>query len=73
MLWGRFTRFKFVLIISIHMLWLYGGCFESIKIYSGISMYSNNFISFICICGFSFIFHAWFCTKYNVKRVIEWK
>ena len=66
MLRGRFTRFKFVLINSIHMLWFYGGCFENIKISSGISMYSNNFSSFIRICSFRFIFHA-----YSVQSIMS--
>ena len=55
-----------MLINSIHMLWFYGGGFENLKIYSGLSMYSNNFISFICICDFRFIFHA-----YSVQRAMS--
>ena len=66
MLRGWFTRFKFVLINSIHMLWFYGGGFENIKISSGTSIYSNNFSSFICICSFRFIFHA-----YSVQSIMS--
>ena len=66
MLRGRFTRFKFVLINSIHMLWFYGGGFENIKISSGTSIYSNNFSSFICICSFRFIFH-----EYSVQSIMS--